>query len=77
MNLYGLTNMITEPTRLTTLLDPVLVSNSNILTDSEVVDIDRNISDHNVTLINIKIPHTIKKSLCEKYGYITVPTSQN
>ena len=38
------------------LLDPILISNIETVIDSEFVDIDRSISDHNATLVHIKIP---------------------
>jgi hypothetical protein len=41
-------------------LDPVIVSNIDIVVDSEVICVDRSISDHNATMINIKIPYSIK-----------------
>jgi hypothetical protein len=37
------------------LLDPVIVSNIDIVVDSEVIGVDRSISDHNATMINISI----------------------
>ena len=47
-------------------LDPILISNTNIHIDSQVIDINRDISDHNATLVNIKIPCFIKKSYMRK-----------
>ena len=66
MTLYDLTNVINEPTRMGTLLDPVIVSNIDIVVDSEVIGVDRSISDHNATIINIKIPYSIKKIYMRK-----------
>ena len=66
MTLYDLTNVINEPTRMGALLDPVIVSNIDIVVDSEVIGVDRNISDHNATIINIKIPYSIKKTYMRK-----------
>jgi hypothetical protein len=37
MTLYDLTNAINEPTRMGALLDPVIVSNIDIVVDSEVI----------------------------------------
>ena len=48
------------------LLYPVIVSNIDIVVDSEVIEVDRSISDHNATLINIKIPYSIKKTSMRK-----------
>jgi hypothetical protein len=48
------------------LLDPVIVSNIDIVVDSEVIGVDRSISDHNATMINIKIPYSIKKTYMRK-----------
>ena len=61
MTLYDLTNVINEPTRMGALLDRVIVSNIGIVVDSEVIGVDRSISDPNATMINIKIPYSIKK----------------
>jgi hypothetical protein len=44
------------------LLDPVIVSNIDIVVDSEIIGVDRSISDHNAILINIKIWFSIKKT---------------
>ena len=49
-------------------MDPVIVSNIDIVVDSEVIGVDRSISDHNATMINIKIPYSIKKHICVKFG---------
>ena len=49
MTLYDLTNVINEPTRMGALLDPVIVSNIDIVVDSEEIGVDRSISDHNAT----------------------------
>jgi hypothetical protein len=66
MTLYDLTNVINEPTRMGALLDPIIVSNIDIVVDSEVIGVDRSISDHNATMINIKIPYSIKKTYMRK-----------
>jgi hypothetical protein len=51
LTLYDLTNGINEPTRMDAILDPVIVSNIDIVVDSEVIGVDRNISDHNIILM--------------------------
>ena len=51
---FNLTNVIKEPTRNGFLLDPILVSNLDIVIDSEVIRVNRYITDHDATLINIK-----------------------
>jgi hypothetical protein len=66
LTLYDLTNVINEPTRMGALLDPVIVSNIDIVVDSEVIEVDRSISDHNATLINIKISYSIKITYMRK-----------
>jgi hypothetical protein len=50
---FNLTNVIKEPTRNGALLDPILVSNLDIVIGSEVISVNRDISDHDATLINI------------------------
>ena len=42
------------------LLDPILVSNLDIVIDSEVINVDRQISDHDATNIDIKFPFPLK-----------------
>jgi hypothetical protein len=42
---FNLTNVIKKPTRNGALLDPILVSNLDIVIDSEVISINRDISD--------------------------------
>jgi hypothetical protein len=37
LTLYDLTNVINEPTRMGALLDPIIVSNIDIVVDSEVI----------------------------------------
>lgn len=62
----GLTNVIRDPTRMGALLDPVLITNTDIFIDSEVVNVDRDISDHDATLANFKLPYMINKSHTRK-----------
>ena len=62
----GLINVINIPTRMGAHLDPILVSNLDIVIDSEVIDIDRALIDHNATLVNIKVQNTKKNSLIRK-----------
>ncbi|CAC5371324.1 unnamed protein product [Mytilus coruscus] len=59
---YNMTNIIEEPTRFGPLLDPILISNDNISIDIEVIQVDRAISDHDATLVHLKIPFLNKKS---------------
>ena len=66
LTLYDLTNVINEPTRMGALLDPVIVSNIDIVVDFELIGADRSISDHNATLINIKIPVLNQKTYMRK-----------
>ena len=51
LTLYDLTNVINEPTRMDAILDPVIVSNIDTVVDSEVIGVDRSISDHNIILM--------------------------
>ena len=51
LTLYDLTNVINEPTRMDAILDPVIVSNIVTVVDSEVIGVDRSISDHNIILM--------------------------
>lgn len=54
---YNLTNVITEPTRITshssTLLDPIIVSDTSFVLDSGVLTIDKSISDHCITFATL------------------------
>ena len=62
-----------EPTRNGALLDPILVSNLDIVINSEVIRVNRDISDHDATLINIKIPCILKRSYMRKVWLYTNP----
>ena len=68
MQLYNLTNLVREPTRIDiisgieTLLDPVLVSDDCDCRFVDVIDIDKTISDHKATKLYLKIPDVIHKS---------------
>lgn len=68
IQLYNLTNLVKEPTRIDiisgieTLLDPVLVSDDCDCRFVEVIDIDKTISDHKATKLYLKIPDVIHKS---------------
>ena len=42
------------------------MSNLDIVTDSEVISVNRDIRDHDATLINIKIPCLLKRSYMRK-----------
>ncbi|PJE78524.1 hypothetical protein CI610_02532 [invertebrate metagenome] len=61
---YNLTNVITEPTRQTDtssiLLDPIIVSDTVNVIFSDVIDIERTISDHDAVFAIINIPVKIK-----------------
>ena len=56
IRLYDMSNVIKEPTRMGALLYPVLISNNNIFIDAEVIEVVRAVSDHDATLIHLKIP---------------------
>ena len=60
LNLYGLRNVIREPTRFgltrNSLLDPVIVSNCIETIDDGVIPIERQISDHDGTFVIINSP---------------------
>ena len=63
---YNMTNVITEPTRRTvtssTLLDPIIVSDTVDVCFSDVIEIERTISDHDAAFVVINIPVTIKRN---------------
>jgi len=62
------------------LLDPIFVSNCNLLIDSEVIQVERNISDHDATLINLKIPQYIRTTLKRRvwlYREVDFPSLNN
>jgi hypothetical protein len=63
---FNLTNVIKEPTRNGALLEPILISNLDIVIDSEVINVNRDISDHDATLINIKNTLFTEEILYEK-----------
>lgn len=63
---YNLSNVITEPTRVcetrSSLLDVILFSDSCICSESSVITIDRDVSDHHAILAHIEIPVKLSKS---------------
>jgi hypothetical protein len=54
MNLFNLTNVIEKPTRVTehnsTLLDPIIISDSTYYSFSDVLKIPSDISDHDASI---------------------------
>ncbi|XP_021364976.1 uncharacterized protein LOC110457857 [Mizuhopecten yessoensis] len=67
MNSFHLTNVIDKPTRTgrtrASLLDPILLSDMCLYVLADTIDVDRNISDHDATLVNL----TIDTGLVRKY----------
>lgn len=63
---FNLENTINEPTRIgqtrSSLLDPIFVSKSLNVSTSSVIDIDRDLSDHNACFCNIEISSPISRS---------------
>ena len=57
---YGLSNIIDEPTRIghfsSTLLDPILITDTCSVSSSYVVDVDRSFSDHNAVVCHLNVP---------------------
>ena len=66
MRMKGLNNVITEPTRISdtrqSLLDPILVTDNCDVIDSYVIQVDRQYSDHEATIIFLKIPYNFHKA---------------
>ena len=60
MNLFNLTNVIEKPTRITehssTLLDPIIISDSVHYSYSDVLKVPSDISDHDASIIFIECP---------------------
>ena len=60
MNLFNLTNVIEKPTRVTehssTLLDPIIISDSIHYSFSDVLKVPSDISDHDASIILIECP---------------------
>jgi hypothetical protein len=76
IRLYDMSNVIKEPTRMGALLYPVLISNNNMFIDAEVIEVVGAVSDHDATLIHLKIPcMNKKKTLQEMYGHIKMQIS--
>lgn len=63
MNIFCLQNVVKEATRFdhrsgrATLLDPILISEDCCATFTEVIDINRQMSDHNATKVYLRIPN--------------------
>jgi hypothetical protein len=64
MNLFNLTNVIEKPTRVTehssTLLDPIIISDSIHYSFSDVLKVPSDISDHDASIIFIECPKRIR-----------------
>ena len=66
LNLFNLTNVINEPTRVVgnsaTLIDPVLVSDARIVLESGTIQVDNSTSDHKGTNVSLKSSISLLKS---------------
>ena len=63
---YELRNTIHEPTHMGSLLNPIFVSNCNLLIDSEVIKVERNINEDDAALINLNIRQYVRTTLKRK-----------
>jgi hypothetical protein len=65
-------NLIVNPTHFSgnseTLIDPILVTDSIRVIDSNTIPIDRSISNHDGTYVSIHSAMTITIHLLEKFG---------
>ena len=63
LSLFNFTNVIKEPTRVvlntSSLIDPIIVSDTCSVLDSGVIIVDEFISDHRATYVSLKIPFEI------------------
>lgn len=70
MLLNNLTNSIHEPTRISqissTLLDPILTSDTVKTLNSGVTDVPHSISDHKYTYVYVHFPYSIQKCITRK-----------
>jgi hypothetical protein len=57
---FNLRNCINEPTRFGALLDPIIYSDECEISFSDVIQIDRNISDHDATSASLRIPYNLQ-----------------
>ena len=75
LSLFNITNVIDEPTRITpnaaTLIDPVLVSDSCIVLDSGILNVDEIISDHKATYVSIRINVNLSTSYYREVWHYT------
>ncbi|CAC5373651.1 unnamed protein product [Mytilus coruscus] len=68
MNIFCLQNVVKEATRFdhrsgrAALLDPILISEDCCATFTEVIDINRQMSDHNATKVYLRIPNFSEKN---------------
>ena len=66
LSLFNLTNVITEPTRTigmsSTLIDPILVTDSCSVLDAGVIPVSDQISDHKATYVSLKIQTDLSNS---------------
>ena len=57
---FNLRNCINEPTGFGALLDPIIYSDECEISFSDVIQIDRNISDHDATSVSLRIPYNLQ-----------------
>jgi hypothetical protein len=69
---FNLTHCINEATRFGTLLNPIIYSDECEISFSDVIQIDRNISDHDATSASLRIPRNYKLSINDRYGCIII-----
>ena len=74
MTLFNLTNVIDKPTRVTpqisTLLDPIIISDTMNVILSDVYDIPREISDHDAAVVHLNVKPFPIKNTSVKCGYM-------
>ena len=62
MNMFNLKKIITKPTRLGALLNPILCSDECDITFSDVIQVDRTFSDHDATSVSLRVPFNLQTS---------------
>ena len=75
MNIFNLKNVIDKPTMISgntsTLLDPIILSDTLNCNYSDVLRIPRHISNHDAAIAFIKCPKLHRNHLQEISGYMT------
>ena len=62
-------NVINNPTRQNVILDPILIPNDMEVSDSGIITLPQEISDHSATYVSIPFPMKFNQVMKELFGF--------